>query len=126
MPTAALADGEDEKEVGCADAAHLQAGDGEGADDHRARRHDVDPADHAGAFLRRAPRLHGGEGGNDEEAAGDGDAEEIDGDVEGRAAREKHGEAALAGRRCAGAGDQGEVEHEGAHDEGGERASAGG
>ena len=62
------------------------------AEENRADRHEggvehVDGGDHAGAMIGTGPRLHGGERRHDEQAAGDRQPGEIDGDIGSSAAR---------------------------------------
>ena len=102
------ADRHRDREIGEADqceqnrravAELLQHGENDGAGDHEGGIEHIDRGDHAGAPIGAGPDLHGGEDRHDEQAAGNREAGEIDGDVEAVARGKKRPERHWARRR---------------------------
>ncbi len=78
----------------------------------------VDAGDHARAAVGAGPGLHRGEGRHDEQAAGDGEAGEIDRDANAAAGGEHGGDAGRLRRRRHAVGRPAEIEREKAEQHG--------
>ncbi len=77
-----IGDADEDEEQRHAQAERLQHAEDDGAHHHEGGVEHIDRGDDAGAMIGTGPGLQRREGRDDEQAAGDGEAGEIDGDMD--------------------------------------------
>ena len=113
-----VGDAEKRKQDRHAEAELLQHGEQQGADDHEGGIQHVDGGDDAGAVVGAGPGLHRGKRRHDEQAAGDRQAGEIDGNVNAVRRGEIIADAERMGRRHNGRNRPAKIEAEQAEQHG--------